>query len=332
MAEGNETDLGIPAESGISLSEFTQYVDNHFKKNPRKKRTQAAIAELLQKFKSEKAKGTSEEQKKEQEKELTESESSNYIKTLIAGEQQTVVADTTAVTGVPSRRVNINQTALDVGVAAASTARARRGESEYGYYEGAKLVDSKGNIARDPYSGDQDVEMLFREVGQNNVKLRSLLTTLQTHGYYSGSKPSELAMSGNGFETKDFNAAALFLEQANRKGLTWDAYLPAVEASAGTYSGGGGGGSFSSKEDIAVYLRSAGFKYLGRNLTKGEIDAAVKRIQQEQLSRTSSTGGEESTSLTTAAMGAAIGAAPEEYASYSLGAALDRIYAKLGGE
>lgn len=311
---------------------WSEFYNNHKKKNKSWRETEAALSQLwqqhLQKYIQERTKETTDvELTPEQVVQKTEEFAKTYQ------ESQGATAVTTSQTFVPQRKVALTQENIAAGASqAVSTARRVEGGSSVAYYSGDMLVNRDGIITRGPYS-DNDAELVLREVSlQGNTKLNEFLNTLSSHGYYQGNKPSNLAKSGQGFANDDFSAVSMFLEQANRKGLTWDAYLPAVEASAGTYSGGGGGGSYSSKEDIAVYLRSAGFKYLGRPMTKEEIDAAARRIQQEQLSRTSSSGGEETTALSTSAMLEAQKAAPEEYAAYSLGAALDRIYAKLGAQ
>lgn len=311
---------------------WSEFYNSHKKKNKSWRETEAALSQLwqqhLQKYIQDRTKETTDvELTPEQVIQKTEEFAKTYQ------ESQGATAVSTSQTFVPQRKVALTQENIAAGASqAVSTARRVEGGSSVAYYSGDMLANRDGIITRGPYS-DNDAELVLREVSlQGNTKLNEFLNTLSSHGYYQGNKPSNLAKSGQGFANDDFSAVSMFLEQANRKGLTWDAYLPAVEASAGTYSGGGGGGSYSSKEDIAVYLRSAGFKYLGRPMTKEEIDAAARRIQQEQLSRTSSSGGEETTALSTSAMLEAQKAAPEEYAAYSLGAALDRIYAKLGAQ
>lgn len=302
------------------------------KDNKDKVITKSLLAKLYQDYKKEKQSEQSKAQSKEQEAPLSPAEETQYVQELLGQDNQATGYVTSQETGVPQRKVLPTSANISAGAqTATSTARKVEGGSEFAYYSGQKLVDKKGNIAREPYQGTADVEAVLRLEGLNG-SVKSFLNTLYAHGYYSGGKPSSLAMSGNGFENADFNAVGSFLDQANRKGLTYDAYMPIVEASAGTYGGTGTGGSYTSKEDLAVYLRNAGFKYLGRPMTKQEIDLAAKRIQQEQMARTSASGGEETTSVTTAAMNAAQSAAPEEYAAYSLGAALDRIYARLGGQ
>jgi hypothetical protein len=335
MADGTETtDTSALPVDATDYSGFNQWLADWKKKkeNKGKQITKSLLASLFQDYKKDLQSKQSKQQGEEQNAPLSPTEETQYIGELIGSEGQTSAYVTSQQTGIPQRKVLATQGNITAGAeVAASSARKVEGGSEFAYYSGQKLVDKNGNIARDPYSGTGDAEMVFRMEALNGT-LKSFLSTLQAHGYYGDGKPSSLAMSGNGFENADFNAIGTYLDQANRKGLTYDAYLPIVEASAGTYGGGGGGGSYTSKEDLAVYLRNAGFKYLGRPMTKQEIDSAARRIQQEQMSRTSSSGGEETTSLTTAAMTAAQSAAPEEFAAYSLGAALDRIYARLGGQ
>ena len=311
---------------------WSSYLSNYKKNHKSWKQTEAALSQLwqahLQEYIGKLNKETTDvELTPEQVVQKTEEFAKAYQ------ESQGATAVTTSQTFVPQRKVALTQENIAAGASqAVSTARRVEGGSSVAYYSGDMLANRDGILTRGPYS-DNDAELVLREVSlQGNTKLNEFLNTLNSHGYYQSNKPTNLARSGQGFANDDLNAVSLYLEQANRKGLTWDAYLPAVEASAGTYSGGGSGGSYSSKEDIAVYLRSAGFKYLGRPMTKEEIDAAARRIQQEQLSRTSSSGGEETTALSTSAMLEAQKAAPEEYAAYSLGAALDRIYAKLGAQ
>ena len=335
MAQSNQTtDTSATPVDTTDYSGFNEWLSNWKKKKENKNTqiTKSLLSKLFQDYKKELQSSQSKEQTKEQNAPLSPTEESQYIGELLGSEGQASTYVTSQETGVPQRKVLATQANVTAGAeVAASTARKVEGGSEFAYYSGQKLVDKNGNIARDPYQGTGDAEMVLRMEAIKGT-LKSFLSTLQAHGYYGDGKPSSLAMSGNGFENADFNAIGTYLDQANRKGLTYDAYLPIVEASAGTYGGGGGGGSYTSKEDLAVYLRNAGFKYLGRPMTKQEIDSAARRIQQEQMSRTSASGGEETTSLTTAAMTAAQSAAPEEYAAYSLGAALDRIYARLGGQ
>ena len=315
---------------GVDVNDFNKFVSDYLSKHKSARITKSLVDDLLVQFKQKKVK----EQKTTQTEEtLSKTELNSYINEVVQSDTAASQLPAAQQAIMPTRQVLANAQNMGYGATGAmSTARLTEGGSQLLDYSGQKLVDKNGNIVRDPYSSS-DVEFVFRDLSaQSNAKLKDFLNVLHTHGYYGSSKPSSLALAGNGYTDADNTAIGRFLEQANRKGLTYDAYLPMVAGSASTYdgSGGGSGGTFSSKEDISTYLMSAGFKYLGRPMTKEEIDAAVKRIQAEQLSRTSSSGGEQPTTLSTSAMLEAQKISPEEYASYSLGAALDRITATIG--
>lgn len=111
---------------------------------------------------------------------------------------------------------------------------------------------------------------------------------------------------------------------------TWKAtYRDMTNVPATPQGGSGGGASYSSREDMASYLRSSAFRSLGRALTKPEMDAAIARVRSAQIAA-SGAGGATAPTLASASDAAVLSAAPEEAAAYGLGSALDILFKKHG--
>ncbi|ANH49352.1 hypothetical protein uvFWCGRAMDCOMC429_029 [Freshwater phage uvFW-CGR-AMD-COM-C429] len=237
-----------------------------------------------------------------------------------------------------TRAVNLTPANLAAGAIKYGVNMALPG-SGVGRYSGSNLTDESGNVASrgiyDTSPSGSDAANVYYEIinkDKTGAAITEFLETLRNYQYYGDSKPSELAKSKGGVEAKDLNAIAAFLDRSNNSMLTWKAELinmkkgPAVGS-----SGSGTAPSYSSREDMASYLRSAAFKNLGRALTQQEMDTAIKNIRAGQVAA-SGAGGVTAATLTNSSEAAVQTAAPGEAAAYGLGAALDILFKKHGAK
>ena len=237
-----------------------------------------------------------------------------------------------------TRAVNLTPANLAAGAIKYGVNMALPG-SGVGRYSGSNLIDESGNVASrgkyDTSVSGADASNVYYEIinkDKTGAAITEFLETLRNYQYYGDGKPSELAKSKGGVEAKDLNAIAGFLDRSNNAMLTWKAELinmkkgPAVGS-----SGSGTAPSYSSREDMASYLRSAAFKNLGRALTQQEMDTAIKNIRAGQVAA-SGAGGVTAATLTNSSEAAVQTAAPGEAAAYGLGAALDILFKKQGAK
>jgi hypothetical protein len=201
-------------------------------------------------------------------------------------------------------------------------------------YVGPSLVDENNNIVRVSYSDDgSDIGPEYWNL-QTDADRSLLLKTAQRLGYYGDGKPSDVAVKGFGLQNEDKRAIQDLLDFSVGLGRTWKAVAGMVAggviAVGNVSSGGGRAYSTVSKKDAEQALTEASFRYLGRALTKNEINAAVQRIQAEEraaaMGRT-----EDPASLSVAAKGQVEAISPAEATAYKVGGAINRIFALLGG-
>ena len=205
------------------------------------------------------------------------------------------------------------------------------------YYKGNNLLDGQGNITSETaYQTDNEMQAyrVYNEMAMDTTQLKSFLGKLYQYDLYTGNtKPSSAALSGMTVKSEDIAGINRFLDYASSKGLTWKAAIGELSKSPPAANGGGkggSGGSYSSTEDVVSTLRTSALAMLGRTLTPDEVKVAVKNIQNSEMARTSATGGDQATSLTTAANVAAEKANPADAAIYATGNAIDRIFSTLG--
>lgn len=203
-------------------------------------------------------------------------------------------------------------------------------------YKGNNLLDEGGMIStRTAYntSTDNEASLMYYELAHDPAKLKTVLTTLKTYNFYSGTaKPSSRALAGLGVDTSDVSAINNFLDYSTSKGKTWNAALVDVKTVPPSAMGGGSGsgGYYPSREDSAATLHSRALTLLGRTLTPAEIDVAVSRIASDYKAKTAGTGGEQPTTLTTSADVAVQKAAPADASVYATSNAINRIFQTLG--
>jgi len=201
-------------------------------------------------------------------------------------------------------------------------------------YVGPSLVDEKNNISRVAYSDNGD------DIGPEYWNLQTdadralLLRTAQRLGYYGDDKPSDGAIKGFGLRNEDKRAIQDLFDFSVGMGRTWRAIAGMVSGGAIAVGnmGTSGGRSYSvvSSKDAEQALTEASFRYLGRALTKKEIQAAIQRIQAEE--RAAAMGKtQDPASLSVAARGQVESIAPGEATAYKVGGAINRIFALLGG-
>ncbi len=233
----------------------------------------------------------------------------------------------------PLRNVRGSKENMAAGAVATGIWRYGGGAATYSLN---KLVDENQNVTSQDKHQPNDLGsvMSFLSSITDTTTRAVFLRGLQEYSFYSGKgKPSALALSGNGFQDADYAAVDTFLVEASRRGLTGLAFFPVMTQGMKTYSGSGDGSpaAFTSREDSAFALRSAAFKYLGRPLTDAEMQAAVQTIAKNERARTGSPGGEQPAQISTAAEIQVKKAAPQDAAEYGLNAAMQRLFATLGG-
>ena len=236
-----------------------------------------------------------------------------------------------------TRAVNLTSANLAAGAIKYGVNMALPG-SGVGRYSGSNLTDESGNVAsRGIYdtTNSSDAANVYYEIinkDKTGAAITEFLETLRNYKYYGDGKPSDLAKSKGGVEAKDLNAIAGFLDRSNNAMLTWKAELINMKkVPPGPSSGSGTAPSYSSREDMASYLRSAAFSNLGRALTQQEMDTAIKNIRAGQVAA-SGAGGVTAATLTNSSEAAVQAAAPGEAAAYGLGAALDILFKKHGAK
>lgn len=198
-------------------------------------------------------------------------------------------------------------------------------------YSGDQLVNEDGNVVRGQYDKNgKDLLSEYRSI-TSQAQLIELFSTLKDYGFYGdGGKPSDFALTGKGLMGNDEAAFQRFLDYSSGLGRTWRAVLPVVQGGAKLVSGGGRTVSVVSTEDATKLFRQKSLQLLGRMPTAKEIDAAVKQIQASERSRAAG-GTMDAASLETATELAAQKASPGEAAAQSVGNAMNRIFALLGG-
>jgi len=233
----------------------------------------------------------------------------------------------------PSRRVAYNSGNISRAEAAGHQLRSvRTPQGIISYYDQDLLVNEDNDIARPQYdAGGADVLSEYASI-INPVERSAFLTTLKDYLFYGDDKPSDLAMSGRGLESKDERAIQAFLNYSSGQGRTWRAMLPIIQGTAKIAPSGGSGRRVSvvSTEDATRIFREESLRLLGRMPTQQEIRAAVSTIQSQQRSRGAG-GSMDAPSVTTAAQEQAKQAAPGERAAQSAGQAINQIFALLGG-
>jgi hypothetical protein len=214
-----------------------------------------------------------------------------------------------------------------------TVSRGRGGPNSY-VYTGAKLVEGN-KVVRNPYNvytaEGNDVSSEYFQI-KNEEERVQLFATVQRMGYYGAQKPSALALSGSGLSNADKGALIDFFDFANIKGVTWRQLLKDVSGGKINIGATGSGRKISvvSREDASRNIGDAFFTILGRPPTPEEIKIGVKAIQDADRSRQSS-GTEDPASLAAAAAGQAQKASPAEAGAYSMGKALNQVFALLGG-
>lgn len=195
-------------------------------------------------------------------------------------------------------------------------------------YGGHLLVDEKGFVSRQPYDPDKDARRELMGL-TDDVARGSLLSLLQSRGFYGRSKPSATALAGTRFESEDLNAMSDLLYLANARGTTWKPLLAEI-ASMPSVSAAGTGRTIrvTSAEDLGVYLREESFRQLGRNLTKQELQQAIQNIQNQQRQRAMSS--MDAPSLEVAARETVAGVDPSRRSAMKLGRALQVLFSGGG--
>lgn len=191
-------------------------------------------------------------------------------------------------------------------------------------YGGHMLVDGNGVVTRSPYNPTKESRAELTRIA-GTAAGATILSVLASRGFYGNSQPSQSALQGTRFESKDLQAMEDLLYYANSRGYTWEPLIRELMVMPASQGGGRGPSvRVTSEEDLGVYLRDEAFRQLGRNLTKAELQQAVANIQNQQRQRATSSMDAPSPSV--AAREQVGEAAPARAAAMGLGAALSAMF------
>jgi hypothetical protein len=151
-------------------------------------------------------------------------------------------------------------------------------------YPGNFLADSKGIVYRAAYDMQND-PIIELTKNLNTTERLALLTELYQRDVYDGkTKPSE-----NGLAPADIKAMQDFLTTANTYGYDWQTSLNFFRQDFPIKNAGGSGRKATSAVDLGKALQDESFATLGRKLTKEELQRAIRSVQSQEVSTTTST-------------------------------------------
>jgi hypothetical protein len=175
-------------------------------------------------------------------------------------------------------------------------------------YIGQNLVNSKGEIVRSQYSGDEAYSELAR---MPLAERRAFQNALYSVGAYGRSKPSK-----TGFNATDLAAVRQAMYTANIDGVTLDV---AVGLMATKYGGSAPAAArirTTPKQDLSAVFRRVSGELLGRRLSDAEINKFVKAYNR--LETAEATGGAIAPSVEGAAIAQIEARQPEEASAMGL--------------
>lgn len=191
-------------------------------------------------------------------------------------------------------------------------------------YLGHMLVDGNGVVSRNPYNPAKESRAELTRIA-GTAAGSTILNLLASRGFYGDSQPSQTALQGTRFESKDLQAMEDLLYYANERGYTWEPLIRELMVMPATQGQGRGPSvRVTSSEDLGVYLRDEAFRQLGRNLTKAELSQAIQNIQNQQRQRAMSR--QDAPSPSVAAREQVGQAAPARAAAMRLGAAMNAMF------
>ncbi len=202
---------------------------------------------------------------------------------------------------LPARKVA--NKAPKEGVAVAQTDFTKQG------YVGQNLVNSRGEIVRPQYSGDEAYSELAK---LSLAERRAFQNALYSVGAYGKSKPSK-----TGFNSTDLSAVRQAMYTANAEGVTLDV---AVGLMASKYGGSAAGAGTrirtTPKQDVSAVFRKVSGELLGRRLSDAEINKFVKAYNR--METTEAMGGAIAPSVEGAAIAQIEARQPEEASAMGL--------------
>jgi hypothetical protein len=175
-------------------------------------------------------------------------------------------------------------------------------------YVGQNLVNSRGEIARPQYSGDEAYSELAK---MSLAERRAFQNALYSVGAYGKSKPSK-----TGFNSADLSAVRQAMYTANVDGVTLDV---AVGLMATKYGGSAPAGTrirTTPKQDLSAVFRKVSGELLGRRLSDAEINKFVKAYNRMETAE--ATGGAIAPSVEGAAIAQIEARQPEEASAMGL--------------
>lgn len=155
-----------------------------------------------------------------------------------------------------------------------------------------KLINAKGEIARDQYTTDDAVYELQKMNPSNRI---SFLNELYKRDMF----PSSKGPSATGLDNGSINAMEQFLMLVNSTGYTMDVAKPLVfstyEPMQGLPGTGGAAPKYnvSSPDDIRAVADRVAEEVIGRRLTQGQAQQIIKRVQAAERKAGMDTGTEQ---------------------------------------
>jgi hypothetical protein len=175
-------------------------------------------------------------------------------------------------------------------------------------YIGQNLVNSRGEIDRPQYSGDEAMSELAK---LPLAERRKLQNDLYAVGAYGRSKPSK-----TGLTATDLAAVRQAMYTANAEGVTLDV---AVGLMATKYGGSAPAAArirTTPKQDVSAVFRKVSGELLGRRLSDAEINKFVKAYNRMETAE--ATGGAIAPSVEGAAIAQIEARQPEEASAMGL--------------
>jgi hypothetical protein len=177
-------------------------------------------------------------------------------------------------------------------------------------YIGQNLVNSRGEIARPQYSGDEAMSELAK---LPLAERRKLQNDLYAVGAYGRSKPS-----ATGLNSADLSAIRQAMYTANAEGVTLDVAVGLMASKYGGSAGGGAGTRIRTtpKQDVSAVFRKVSGELLGRRLSDAEINKFVKAYNRMETAE--AMGGAIAPSVEGAAIAQIEASQPEEASAMGL--------------
>lgn len=155
-----------------------------------------------------------------------------------------------------------------------------------------KLINAKGDIARDQYNPDEARPELQKMRPADRIAFLNEL-------YKRDMFPTSSGPSATGLDNNSINAMETFLNLANGTGFTMDVAKPMIFATYDPVQGLPGTGvaarkySVTAPDDIRAVADKVAEEIIGRRLTAGQAESIIKQVQAAERKAGLQTGTEQ---------------------------------------